>query len=362
MTKFTVNKDWDPLQSCVIGAVYPTGHFSNIKNSKLQDAIEIMLYETEQDFQSIIQCMMLFDLEILRPTFPLNLYMNEQYTVPPVNVRNCISVTNNTLYLQNTTNFDFIEFYRNVKDESWPDCKTLQEFKFLPTSIKQECIDVHGLHKNIKKYNQEFGSWQIIIDHVSSMQTNIKEVDHSFLSSSMMICAGNIKLFAVDQQTSIEQAKVTIDIEFPTTTNHIIRTNKPLSEMCIVPCEGLIICAEAIPELKNIFKDWEIVVADSKDEYHKKWEIAGVDCDSNISNMIEKHFQTWTQDATKLNSAVDMIVLDDKNVIIDTTNESILKKLQSYHITPHTISMQHRGFWGSGLRNSVVDLYRSSPI
>jgi len=362
MTKFTVNKDWDQLQSCVIGAVYPVGNFSNIKNSKLQDAIDTVLFETEQDLHSVMQSMMQFDLEIWRPTLPLNTYMNEQYTVPPINVRSYISVTDNTLYLQNITNFDFSEFYSNVKDQSWPVCKDLQQFKSLPAVIKQECIDIHGLYKNIKKYNQEFGSWQAIIDHVKDMQTNIKEIDHNFFSSSMMICAGNTKLFAVDQQINIDQVRMIVDTEFPTSANHIIRTNKQLSEICVIPCEGLIICAEPIFELKNIFKDWEIVVAADCFEYQKKWTITGVDCDAEISNMIETQFQSWIHDATNLNSAVDMIVLDDKNVIIDTANESILKKLQSYNITPHVISLQHRGFWGTGLRNSVVDLYRSLSI
>jgi hypothetical protein len=288
--------------------------------------------------------------------------MNEQYTVPPLNVRNCISAANNNLYLQPTSNFDFPEFYSNVKDQTWPACNDLQQFKSLPVVIKQECIDIHRLYENIKKYDHEFGSWQAIIDYVKTMQTNIKEVDHNFLSSSMMICAGNTKLFAVDQQTNVDQAKLIVDTEFPTSTNHIIRTNKQLSEICAIPCEGLIICAEPISELENIFKDWEIVVAADCFEYQKKWTITGVDCDAEISNMIEAQFQSWIHDATNLNSAVDMIILDDKNVIIDTTNESILKKLQSYNITPHVISLHHRGFWGTGLRNSVVDLYRSLSI
>jgi hypothetical protein len=363
MTKFTVNKDWDQLQSCVIGTVYPVGHFSNIKNIKLQDALDTILYETEQDFQLAVQCMMQFDLEIWRPTLPLNTYMNAQYTVPPINVRNYISVADSTLYLQNnSTNFDFLEFYHNVKDQSWPDCKNLQEFNSLSANIRQECIEIHGLYKNINQYNTEFGSWRDIFKHVKSMQINIKEIDSNFFSSSMMICAGNVKLFTIDKQTNPAQAKLIIDAEFPNTVNHIIQSSKRLSEICVIPREGLIICAEEIPELKDIFKDWEIVVADDCFEHKKKWSITGVDCDHELSTMIETHFQTWTRDATILNSAVDMIVLNDNNIIIDTTNESILKKLQSYAITPHIVSLQQRGFWGIGLRNTVIDLYRSSSI
>jgi hypothetical protein len=363
MTKFFVNKDWDQLQSCVLGSVYPVGSFTNIKNIKLQDTLDTILYETEQNLQLLMQSIMQFNLEIWRPTLPLNKYMNEQYTVPPINVRDYISVADSTLYVQtNKTNFDFLEFYSNVKDQSWPDCTNLKEFNLLPANIKQECIDVHNLYKNINQYNTEFGNWREIIEHVKSMQIDVKEVDHNFFSSSMMICTGNIRLFTIDKQTDLAQAKLIIDAEFPNTVNHIIQSSKRLSEICAIPCEGLIICAEDIPDLKNIFKDWEIVVADDCFEHNKKWSIAGVDCDHELSTMIETHFQTWTCDATILNSAVDMVIVNDKNVIIDTTNESVLKKLQSYAITPHIVSLQHRGFWGTGLRNSIVDLYRSSPV
>ena len=35
------------------------------------------------------------------------------------------------------------EFYQTVKDPSWPDCETEDEFDKLPTMIQQECLD-HG--------------------------------------------------------------------------------------------------------------------------------------------------------------------------------------------------------------------------
>lgn len=35
--------------------------------------------------------------------------------------------------------------YNNVKDTSWPDIETLQDFENLPTHIKQECLEVHNL-------------------------------------------------------------------------------------------------------------------------------------------------------------------------------------------------------------------------
>lgn len=50
--------------------------------------------------------------------------------------------------------------YNNVKDDSWPEVATLQDFENLPGHIKQECIEMHNLrllelnadHPNCPKY------------------------------------------------------------------------------------------------------------------------------------------------------------------------------------------------------------------
>lgn len=38
----------------------------------------------------------------------------------------------------------WLTYYNNIKDQSWPECVTEYEFKFLPDKIKQEIINVHN--------------------------------------------------------------------------------------------------------------------------------------------------------------------------------------------------------------------------
>jgi hypothetical protein len=44
----------------------------------------------------------------------------------------------------------WLNFYDQVKDESWPDCSSEEEFYNLPKEIQDECINIHGyvLRKN----------------------------------------------------------------------------------------------------------------------------------------------------------------------------------------------------------------------
>jgi len=65
----------------------------------------------------------------------------------------------------------FVAQYNVIKDLTWPDCKTYQEFNKLPDAIKQECIKVHNFspeiyHAAVKK---DFGTYNI--------QTHISVID-----------------------------------------------------------------------------------------------------------------------------------------------------------------------------------------
>jgi hypothetical protein len=39
----------------------------------------------------------------------------------------------------------FLEYYRHVKDPSWPDCNSLADLMNLPDCIKEECVQQHGI-------------------------------------------------------------------------------------------------------------------------------------------------------------------------------------------------------------------------
>lgn len=42
--------------------------------------------------------------------------------------------------------YDFKNFYNNIKDPSWPDCRSFEDFALLDDRIKKECIEIFGLY------------------------------------------------------------------------------------------------------------------------------------------------------------------------------------------------------------------------
>ena len=55
-------------------------------------------------------------------------------TVGPINNRN-----------KKEKDRNFVVFYNNVKDSTWPDAKSIDEFYKLPNHIQHECINTFGL-------------------------------------------------------------------------------------------------------------------------------------------------------------------------------------------------------------------------
>jgi hypothetical protein len=47
------------------------------------------------------------------------------------------------------TNQEFRQFYQQVKDPAWPECRTLQDFHRLSQQIKNECVNIHGMSPSL---------------------------------------------------------------------------------------------------------------------------------------------------------------------------------------------------------------------
>jgi hypothetical protein len=60
--------------------------------------------------------------------------------------------------LEDFQNPSFALSYFNVKDSSWPDCYTIQDFEKLPLYIKQECLDIFNFSDIVdeKKFSDDF--------------------------------------------------------------------------------------------------------------------------------------------------------------------------------------------------------------
>jgi hypothetical protein len=149
-----VHQHWDPLKTCIVGRSYPPEFYSWIRIPHVRKLFEKIAVETEEDYQCLIKKLEEFDVKILRPTVSsaADAFINGKYLPPPMTPRDYMIMIGDTFYKGYDINFE--KFYNTVKDSSWPDCQTIEEFDNLPNHIKTECNEVHGLTKLINFYSK----------------------------------------------------------------------------------------------------------------------------------------------------------------------------------------------------------------
>ena len=123
---YSVYQHWDPLKVCVVGKSYPPEYYSWITVPHVRELFERIARETEEDFQQIIKKLEELGVEVLRPEVPDLTKDVTGYLPPPMTPRDYMIMIGDTFY-ENFT-FDIKRAYADVRDTSWPECSSLEEF------------------------------------------------------------------------------------------------------------------------------------------------------------------------------------------------------------------------------------------
>jgi hypothetical protein len=369
---YSVYQHWDPLKVCIVGRSYPPEFYSWIQNSRVRNLFERIAIETEEDYQGIIKKLKQFGVKILRPNLPTN-YTNTfqgKYLPPPMTPRDYMIMIGEKMYAGYQHNFS--KFYLAVKDQSWPDCETFEQFLTLPSYIQEECNDVH----NLSQLREFYSSYNDIFDHVTQ-QGNIVEFSHSISKApgAFITRIGKDLYFGTEtHDQDLDQYQQKIDSIFTNTRNHIVDTCGHADGTYCPVCPGLIISLQDIPTYKDTFPGWEVVYLpsqswsqvqpflDLKKQNQGRWWIPGFEYDNDVVEVVETWLGHWTGYVEETVFDVNMLIIDPKNVMVFGYNKQVFDALDRYGITPHVVPFRHRYFWDGGIHCVTCDLDRSGTM
>jgi hypothetical protein len=376
MPKFSVYQHWDPLRACVVGRSYPPEFYSWIKTPHVRKLFEKMAMETEEDYQGIVKKLQEFGVQVIRPDLPSaeDCFVDGRYLSPPMNPRDNMIMIGDVFYEQ--ISFDFANFYRNVKSESWPDRDNIKDFENLPDHIKNECNEIHKLDS----LRRGFGSYDRVFDLVSAQGNTIKHHwnpgSGAFVAPGSMISRIGRDLYfgTADYNERPELYIDKINAEFPQYRNHIVNTGGHADSTYCPVCPGLIISLHDVPTYKNTFPDWEVVYLPKqswnliedftrlKAKNNGKWWIPGFEHDQAVLDTVESWMSHWTGYVEETVFDVNMLIVDPKNVIVFSYNKQVFDALDRYGITPHVVPFRHRYFWDGGIHCVTADLHREGTM
>lgn len=367
--EFSVYQHWDPLKICVVGRSYPPEFYSWITVPHVRNLFEKIAIETEEDYQAIIKKLHEFSVEVLRPNCATNAFIDGKYLPPPMTPRDHMIMIGKTFY--RGYEFNFKQFYKDVKDEYWPQCDSFEEFLTLPSHIQNECNNIHGLPQ-LREYS---ASYDHIYDRITQQGNKIKTNYISQAPGAMITRVGQDLYFGT---TSYGQNQIKyqsqIDAEFVNTRNHIVNTGGHSDGTYCPVCPGLIISLRDVPTYAKTFPNWEVVYLPEqswnrlhpfialKSKNKGKWWIPGFEKDQAVIDTVETWLQHWTGYVEETVFDVNMLIIDHKNVIVFNYNKRVFDALERYGITPHIVHFRHRYFWDGGIHCITTDLHREGVM
>lgn len=369
---YSVYQHWDPLRVCVVGRSYPPEFYSWIKVPHVRELFERIALETEDDFQAIIKKLQEFGIKVLRPEVVSDAPMvNGKFLPPPQTPRDSMIMIGNRFYENYSWNFQ--KAYADVRDPSWPDCTSFDDFINLPSWIQDECNQVH----KFTELQEFYSSYDHIFDQISAQGNLVKSHygDPSKINGAMISRVGRDLYFgtvAYDEEYQHFQQKM--QQEFPDYRTHIINTGGHSDSTYCPVCPGLIISLKDVPTYQETFPGWEVVYlpgqswamvkdfAALKSKNYGKWWIPGFEYDDEVINVVESWLSKWTGYVEETVFDVNMLIIDTKNVIVFNYNKQVFDALERYGITPHIVPFRHRYFWDGGIHCVTADLDRQGTM
>lgn len=365
---WSVYQHWDPLRVCVVGRSYPPEFYSWITVPHVRSLFEKIAIETEEDYQGMIKLLEKFGVEVLRPNLPTTTFVDGKFMPPPMNPRDYTVMIGETFY--NNYGFCFRTFYNNVRDTSWPDCDSLDDFYNLPESIKTECIDVHNMYNDVVNENV----YADIVERISAQGNTIKR-HYKHVNGAMVARIGKdlyVGTESYNQDVSLVQQLV--DQEFKNTRNHVVNTGGHSDATYCPVCPGLIISLQDGSTYQDTFPGWEVVYLpnqswtavkpflDLKEKNKGKWWIPGFENDRAVIDTVESWLGHWTGYVEETVFDVNMLIIDPKNVAVFNYNKQVFDALDRHGITPHIVPFRHRYFWDGGIHCVTSDLHREGTM
>jgi hypothetical protein len=351
---YSVFQHWDPLKVCVVGQSYPPEFYSWIQNANTRRHFEQLANETEQDFQLLIQLLQgKFGIRVLRPEMPADpgsLKCHGRWIVPPVTPRDYFVMIHDQLWVPKIPNSSHA--HRVFSNQSDLDLATFRA-------------------RDLDQHWAKLACYQNIFQDVQAQGNQLQYTDLDVVSGCFVSRLGQDLYFATQSYDEDQSMMLTrINQQFPNTRNKIVNAGGHGDSTYCPVTPGLIISLRDVPTYSDTFPDWEVVYlpastyADTAEfrssmkHNRGRWNIPGFESDPDLVHMVEHYFESWVGNASETVFDVNILVIDQKNIVVSSHNDQVEQACARYGIDVHVSPFRHRYFWDAGIHCVTNDLNR----
>jgi hypothetical protein len=294
--------------------------------------------------------------------------------------RDYIGSYNNNVFIDSLPDdYDLIgHVYYNVRNASWPSSDKIRnvfDLEKLPSHIISELRNNFNLDEVIKtnrRRSLELVARKSVQDRlakhgIDTIFQNISDTTGQFANNAGVTRLGK-DLYVPDWfKLPAELTNGDYRINYYPGNSH--------ADSCfcaVVP--GLILSITNYQTYKDTFPGWEVVdlpgeswdkvqpFLDLKKKNKGKWWIPGEEKNDALTESINQWLDHWVGFVEETVFDVNMLVINEKNVIVNNYNKKVFDALAKYNVTPHICNFRHRYFWDGGLHCITADLDREGKM
>lgn len=332
--KISSYSGFQPLKTAIVGRSYPPEFYSKINNTRVRTVMEKIALETEEDYQSLVDLLKTFNVEVHRPIidnensfgkYMIDLDCGKQwYQPPPMNPRDNFIVSGSNLLVNRPHSKHYVDFYDNIVSR----------------------IDGTIFHAK----------------------------DHEILQYTIFPSITRVGADIYMDYVPIEDYNVLTKSYFNQYRCHKVNTGGHSDGVFCPVTPGLIISLHDVPTYADTFPDWEVVYLppsswDNVEPFLKlkeknggKWWVPGEEMNDDLVLWVESWLTDWVGYVEETVFDVNMFVIDEKNVICNNYNKTVFDALDRHGVTPHICNFRHRYLWDGGLHCITLDLERSGGL
>jgi hypothetical protein len=334
---------------------YPPDYYYWIQDCNTCQRFQTLAEETEQDYQALIALLQnKFGIRVLRPQLPEDLSalkIHDHWVSPPVTPRDYFIMIHDELWVPQQPNSSHAQrAYTNQTKLTW-------------TEFQQQ---------DLAQHRAKLSCYQNIVEHVLSQGNTVRHTDLDVVSGCFVSRIGQDLYFAT-QSYDEDQTQLLAKVNqlFPRTRNRIVNAGGHGDATYCPVTPGLIISLRDVPTYADTFPGWEVVYLPPSDyadtaEFRAsmkhnrgRWNIPGFESDPNLVHMVEHYFESWVGNASETVFDVNILVIDQKNIVVSSHNDQVEQACARHGIEVHVSPFRHRYFWDAGIHCITNDLNRA---
>lgn len=386
---------WDefqPLEELLIGSVYDSSFFDDVKEVRARDALKRIVDETQEDidnFKSLIEshnikCYQATPKELGYADSIMDYVDNEGVLGNRHNAGSENDIQDVALHFTGVKGNLIPNPPLQPRDDAIvmgdkllvTDPHTFATKKMLPKWIEwfgEENVDLSIVEKGYKfRRSDQNITNELLRTHQEVTEENINKLAQENMLCSF--CSPNLTRIGTTCLVDTWQVPTVVEefleVEYPNFNfkKHFIGGHNDSVFSVIKP--GLVIASRDLEPYKDIFAGWQIIWFDDpnwskvknwrnlKFKNEGKWWVPGEEGNDEFTHFVETFIPNWTGYVEETIFDVNCLVLDDRHVVVNTENPYLLDNLRAHGMEPVVAPLRHRFFWDGGWHCLTLDIKR----